>query len=95
VTHLMSEPPKELVETLRFRNIRPSADECDGTIVYSQNTGGIQIRPNPAGAAILSGCGTPAPTAAPGPPTKRGSGTRPNGHSETDRRHWPIIGRPG
>ena len=49
VTHLMANAPKELVETLRFRNIRRAPTNADGTIVYSQNTGGIQIRPNPAG----------------------------------------------
>src|SRR4051794_27632219 len=49
VEHLMDNVPKELEATIRIRNVRKAPTNPDGTIIYAQNTGGIQVRPNPAG----------------------------------------------
>jgi hypothetical protein len=49
VAHLKANTPKDLAGQLRFRNIRRAPTSADGTIIYSQNTGGIQIRANPGG----------------------------------------------
>ena len=48
VQHLMSNTPPELKSQLRFRDVRRAPRTADGTIVYAQNTGGIQVRPNPS-----------------------------------------------
>jgi ABC-2 family transporter protein len=47
VEHLMANTPKDLESQIRFRNVRRAPTNADGTILYAQNTGGIQIRPNP------------------------------------------------
>lgn len=49
VEHLMANTPPELEAVIRFRNVRRAPTSADGTILYAQNTGGIQVRPNPAG----------------------------------------------
>ena len=51
VQHLMNNKPVELASSLRFRRIAKAPTAADGTIVYAQNTGGIQIRPNPSAAS--------------------------------------------
>lgn len=48
VQHLMDNRPAELRGQLRFRHVSKTPKAADGTIVYAQNTGGIQIRPNPS-----------------------------------------------
>jgi len=51
VKHLRNNVPKDLDEAIYFRNIRRAPTGRDGTIVYEQSAGGIQIRPNPSAGA--------------------------------------------
>jgi hypothetical protein len=47
VEHLMANVPPELNDPIRFRHVSEATRTPDGTIVYAQSTGGIQLRPNP------------------------------------------------
>ena len=48
IEHLSENIPAELAEQVRFRNAPLRARKAeDGTIVYAQNCGAIQVRPNP------------------------------------------------
>src|SRR5207249_2723243 len=49
VEHLNNNIPPELAEQLRVRHVSRAPRAEDGTILYAQNTGGIQVRPNPDG----------------------------------------------
>lgn len=47
IQHLMDNEAPELASTLRFRHFSRTPRTADGTIVYAQNTAGIQVRKNP------------------------------------------------
>src|SRR5262245_4460394 len=47
IEHLIASIPKELAGELRIRDVRKAPVNAEGTIVYAQNTGGMQIRPHP------------------------------------------------
>ncbi len=48
VEHLMDNTPRELDEQIWFRHVSRAPSSADGTILYAQNTGAIQLRPNPS-----------------------------------------------
>jgi hypothetical protein len=47
VRHLRQNVPAELRDQIQFRRFDAAARDADGTLVYPQNTGAIQIRPRP------------------------------------------------
>jgi len=49
IAHLRNNIPPELADQLRVRHVSRAPQAEDGTILYAQNTGGIQVRPNPDG----------------------------------------------